>query len=100
MELETLQYPIGWFHWEIENGAQPRESWLAAIAETPAGVRHALRTRHHVAQVQALRARNGRRTPGPRPTPSSASPFSGGITGRREQRGRPHTKVNRPGDGI
>ncbi len=42
MELETLQYPIGRFHWKIENGAQQRESWLAAIAETPAGVRRAV----------------------------------------------------------
>ena len=39
MDLETLQYPIGRFNWDIGDAAPNRSAWLQAIAETPAGVR-------------------------------------------------------------
>lgn len=42
MDLETLQYPIGRFSWQIETGSGHREKWLLVIAHTPDALRMAV----------------------------------------------------------
>jgi len=36
MDMETLQYPIGRFLWNVEADLDSRQAWLKAIEDTPA----------------------------------------------------------------
>ena len=42
MDLENLQYPIGRFCWNGENGSQDHNEWLRTISDTPGEVRRAV----------------------------------------------------------